>query len=116
MNFLKQLLATIIFSLVLQYFLPWWTLMLGAMAAGYLYGKDGFAAFGAGFLGVALLWAIASMILDAQTQSILTNKVALLFPTKTPALLLVLTALVGGLPGGFAGLTGAMMKRMTAAG
>lgn len=110
MKFLKQVAATVILCLVLQYFLPWWTLVIGAFAAGYWAGNKGVVAFAAGFVGVALLWGATAMVLDAQTQSILTNKVAQIFPTKTPALLLVLTAFVGGLPGGFAGLTGALVS------
>lgn len=111
MNFLKQLLATAVFCFVLQYFLPWWTLVLGAFAAGYWFGNNGFVAFAAGFLGVALLWVVMSFVIDSQTNSILTNKVAQLFPTKTPGLLLLLTSVVGGLPAGFAGLTGALARR-----
>jgi hypothetical protein len=111
MNFIKQLLATAIFCLILQYFLPWWTLVFGAFAAGYAFGKSGFMAFAAGFMGVAILWAAMSLVIDSQTNYILTEKVAQLFPTKTPALLLLLTAVVGGLPAGFAGLTGALMKK-----
>jgi len=111
MNFLKQLIATAVLCLALQYFFPWWTLVIGAFAAGYWAGNKGFIAFLAGFLGVGLLWLITAMIIDTQTHSILTDKVAQMFPTKTPALLILLTALVGGLPGGFAGLTGAVMRK-----
>ncbi len=108
MNFLKQLIATALLCLVLQYFFPWWTLVIGAFAAGYYAGNKAFMAFLAGFLGVALLWLVAALVIDLQTQSILTDKVAQLFPTKTPALLLLLTAVVGGLLAGFAGMTGAI--------
>ncbi len=111
MNFLKQLIATALICLALQYFFPWWTLVIGAFAAGYWAGNKGFLAFVAGFLGVALLWLITAMIIDTQTNSILTEKVAQLFPTKTPTLLLLLTAFVGGLPAGFAGLAGALVGK-----
>lgn len=111
MNFLKQLLATILICLILQYLLPWWTLVFGAFGAGYWYGRNGFVAFAAGFLGVALLWVVMSVVVDSQTNYILTEKVAQMFPTKTKGLLLLLTAVVGGLPAGFAALTGAMARR-----
>lgn len=110
MNFLKQLVATALLCLALQYFFPWWTLVIGSFAAGYWAGNKGFVSFAAGFLGVALLWVITAMLIDAQTNSILTEKVAQLFPTKTPALLYVLTAVVGGLTAGFAALAGALVK------
>jgi len=111
MNFLKQILATVVLCLVLQYFLPWWTLVIGAFIAGYWAGNRGVTAFAAGFLGVALLWLVTAMVIDAQTNSILSEKVAQVFPTKTRSLLLVITAVVGGLPAGFAGLTGALVRK-----
>ncbi len=111
MNFLKQVIATILMCLALQYFLPWWSLVIGAAAVGYWAGNKGFVSFGAGFFGVALLWLATAMIIDAQTSSILTEKVARLFPTQSTPLLLLLTALVGGLCGGFAGLTGALIRK-----
>lgn len=111
MNFLKQILATAVVCFVLQYFLPWWTMVIGAFAAGYWAGNRGFMAFAAGFLGVALLWLVTSMVIDWQTNSILSEKVAQIFPTKTKSLLFVVTAIIGGLPAGFAGLTGAMVRK-----
>lgn len=110
MNFLKQIAITILLCWVLQYFLPWWTLVLGAFAGGYLFGETSGKSFLAGFAAVALLWLVTAFIIDAQTHSILTDKVARLFPTKTSGLLFVLTALIGGLPGGFAAMSGALLK------
>ena len=110
MSFLKQTLFTIALCFMLQYFLPWWTLVIGALAGGYLFGNKGWIAFLSGLVGVGLLWFLAAMVIDIQTQSILTEKVAKIFPTKTPALLFFVTSIIGGLPGGFASLTGALLK------
>ena len=110
MNFLKQTLFTVALCFILQYFLPWWTLVIGAFAGGYFFGNKGWMAFLSGLLGVGLLWFVTAMTIDIQTQSILTEKVAKIFPTKTPALLFLVTAIIGGLPGAFAALTGALLK------
>ena len=110
MNFLKQTFFTIALCFILQYFLPWWTLVIGAFAAGYYFGNKGWISFLAGMIGVGLLWLTMAMIIDVQSQSILTEKVARIFPTKTPAMLFLLTAFIGGLPGGFAALTGSFLK------
>jgi hypothetical protein len=110
MNFLKQTLFTIALCFILQYFLPWWTLVIGAAGAGYYFGNKGWVSFLSGLLAVGLLWITMAMVIDVQTQSILTEKVARLFPTKTPALLFLLTGIIGGLPAGFAALTGALLK------
>lgn len=110
MKFLKQTLFTIALCFIFQYFLPWWSMVFGAAAAGYYFGNKGWVAFLSGLVAVGLLWAVMAMYIDVQTQSVLTEKVAKLFPTKTPALLILLTAFIGGLPAGFAALTGALAK------
>ena len=110
MNFIKQTFFTIALCFLLQYFLPWWTLVIGAMLGGYLFGNKGWVSFLSGLTAVGLLWFATAMFIDIQTQSILTEKVARLFPTKTPGLLFLLTSLIGGLPAGFAALTGSLLK------
>lgn len=80
--------------------------MLGAFVGGYLFGETSGKTFLAGFTAVGLLWLVTSLIIDIESQSLLTEKVARLFPTKTPALLFALTALVGGVTGGMGALTG----------
>jgi len=110
MNFLKQTLFTIALCFILQYFLPWWTLAIGALAGGYWFGNKGWISFLSGLVAVGLLWFIMAEMIDIQTQSVLTEKVAKIFPTKTPALLFLVTAVIGGLPAGFAALTGALLK------
>lgn len=110
MNFLKQLFFTLALCFILQYFLPWWTLALGAFVGGYVFGNNGWVSFLSGLLAVGLLWFSMAFFIDMQTQSVLTEKVARIFPTKTPALLFLLTAIIGGLPAGFAALTGSFLK------
>ena len=110
MNFLKQTLFTIALCFILQYFLPWWTLAIGAFIGGYYFGNKGFISFLSGLLAVGILWFVMAFMVDVQTQSVLTEKVARIFPTKTPGLLFLVTAVIGGLPAGFAALTGALLK------
>ena len=110
MKFLKQILFTVALCFILQYFLPWWTLALGAFVGGYLFGNNGWVSFLSGLLAVGLLWFSTALFIDIQTQSILTEKVARIFPIKTPALLFLLTAIIGGLPAGFAALTGSLLR------
>ena len=81
-----------------------------ALAGGYWFGNKPGISFLAGFLAVGLLWLAMALLIDIQTQSILTEKVAKIFPTKSAGLLFVITAAIGGLPAGFAALTGALLK------
>ena len=106
MKFIIQIISTIAASFLMQYFLPWWTMALGAFVIGYAVGNNGYLAFLAGLLGVGLLWLGMSLFIDIATHSILTGKVNQLLPVNS----FLLTALVGGLVGGFAALTGSLLK------
>jgi hypothetical protein len=106
MKFLIQLLVTSVVCFALQSFLPWWTMAVGAFTVAYLMGNKGFPSFLAGFLGVAVLWVGMAYYIDALTHSILTEKINRLLPINA----FVVTLIVGGLVGGFASLTGSMMR------
>ncbi len=105
MKFLYQLIATIIISFLLQYFLPWWTMAIGTFALGYFFSNKGFISFCAGFLGVGILWLGMAMFIDASNQSILSEKINRLLPLNV----FVLTTLIGGLVGGLASLAGTLL-------
>lgn len=106
MKFVYQIIATIIVSCTLQYFLPWWTMAVGTFTVAYLFGNKGFVSFSAGFLGVGLLWLGMAMFIDVSTQSILTVKINKLLPLNV----FVLTTLIGGLVGGLSSLTGSLLN------
>lgn len=106
MKFGIQLLATVIVCFILQSFLPWWTMAVGAFAVAYLMGNKGFPSFLAGFLGVAVLWIGMAFYIDALSNSILTEKINRLLPINA----FLATLIVGGLVGGFASLTGSLTR------
>ena len=106
MKFALQFILTIIVCFVLQSFLPWWTLAIGAFAVAYFSENKSYLSFAAGFLGVAILWLGMAYYIDSSTHSILTEKVNKLLPLNS----FVLTGLIGGLIGGLSALTGALAK------
>ena len=106
MKLLLQMLATIMGSFIVQYFLPWWTMALMALIVGYIFHNSGTASFAAGFFGAGLLWLGMAYYMDASTQSILTEKVNNLFPLNV----FIMMTVIGGLVGGFAALTGTVMR------
>ena len=109
MKLVAQTLAVALLAGILQYYFPWWTMAIAAFVVGFLFASSGWKSFVAGLLGVGLLWFVVALYLDQQTQSILSEKVARLFPTKNVPLLMLLTSLLGGLVGGFASLTGSVL-------
>jgi predicted membrane-bound dolichyl-phosphate-mannose-protein mannosyltransferase len=106
MKFITQLIVTSVVCFILQSFLPWWTIAVGAFTVAYLLGNKGFSSFAAGFIGVAILWIGMAFYIDVLTHSILTEKINRLLPINA----FVATLLVGGLVGGFASLTGSLVR------
>lgn len=109
MKFALHTVAVALIGFVLELFLPWWSIAIAAFIVGLLFAQNGWQSFFAGLLGVATLWLIMSMYIDISTDSILSSRIAGLFPTKTVPLLIVITCVVGGLVGGFASLTGGLI-------
>jgi len=106
MKFAKQVVITIIVCLLLQLFLPWWVIAIGPAGAAYWIGNKPILAFLAGFLSIMILWLCVAFYIDLATASILTQKINKLLPLNA----FLLTGIVGGLIGGMASLTGALVK------
>ena len=110
MRVLIQIIVILIVNFLLQTFLPWWTMAIGTFIIGYVFAHSGWKSFLTGFIGVSLLWFAMSFYIDQASHSILSEKVARLFPTQTIPLLFVLTSMIGGLVGGMASLTGSVLS------
>lgn len=108
MKFSIQLLVIGVVATVLQLFFPWWSIVFAALGGGYLLkSKQNFLA---GFLSIALLWGGYAFILDSSGAAPLADRVAGIL-TINKNLLFAVTALMGGLVGGFAALTGSLLKK-----
>ena len=106
MRFAIQIFITAIICFMFQKLFPWWTMPIGAFLVGFVFSNTGFKSFLAGFIAVGLVWVGLVFYIDNATQSILTDKVSQLFPIN----IFVLTGLIGGLLGGFASMTGSLLK------
>lgn len=89
-----------------QKLFPWWTMAIGAFLVGFVFSNTGFKSFLAGFISVGLLWLGLALFIDYDTQSLLTEKISQLFPAN----IFLLTSLTGALVGGFASMTGSLLK------
>jgi hypothetical protein len=113
-NFIISLVLIAIAAAVVQSFLPWWSLALATMFISFFIEQKAAAAFAAGFLGIALLWLACAGFINNANDGLLAHKMAELLKPLTQgsvAVLLVITAIIGGLVGGFAALTGNLMKQ-----
>lgn len=111
---MRFLLATLLIAAtgyVLGLFLPWWSIAIAAFLIALLLVRQLGTAFLTGFTGIFLLWGLIALWIDITNQGILSHKIALLIPLGGSSILLILvTALVGGIVGGFASMAGASVR------
>ena len=91
---------------ILGLFLPWWSLAIPCLILGAWLGKSGGRSFMYGFTGIALLWLLQSIFIHFANGGILTARIAELFSLPDPVLVMLLTAIVGGIAGGLSTLAG----------
>lgn len=108
MKFILQVIAVIAAGFILELIMPWWCIAIAAFLGGYVLKSN--ANFLAGFLGIALLWATKAWLIDSSAAEPLTEKVAAIF-TISKTMLFMVTALIGGVVGGFACMSGASLKK-----
>ena len=110
MKFILAVITTIIIAFIVQYFQigPWWSLAVVTLFLGALMGFNSLKSFLFGFLGIALLWGSYAFFLDQQNDSILAIKIGELFSGLGPIALLLVAALISGITGGLAAMTGSL--------
>ena len=112
MKFFLSILLTALLSFIAGLFLPWWSVAIISFLVAVLLRLTPGAHFLSGFLGVFILWTILAFWIDQKNEHILSAKVAQLFHLGTASFVLVLvSALIGGLVGGFAALTGGYLHK-----
>ena len=106
MKFFLQLILIMLVTYLLQMMLPWWIIFVSAGVVGLLVKGNAFSSFLAGFLGIGLLWFTQVNLIDQANDSVLSMKVAGLFSLSSSMQIILVTALVGAICGGFGALTG----------
>ena len=109
MKFLIQFVATLFSAHLLALFMPWYSIALAAFVMGFLLKSN--ANFLAGFAAIATLWLFNVLLIDAGSSSDLSERVAKLLMVKYETVLFIVMAVIGGLVGGFAALTGSLLRK-----
>ena len=89
---------------------PWWWPALAAYAVGIWWGRSSAWAFLSGFAGTGAAWLVLAGFMDWRNHQILSQKIAVIFHLPSPFLLLALSALIGGLIGGFGAWAGQALR------
>jgi len=109
MRFIIQFVAIIFSAHLLALFMPWYCIAIAAFVMGFLLKSK--ANFLAGFCAIAVLWIFNAWLADSASTSDLADRVARLFSLGNKTLLYLVMALVGGLVGGFAALSGSLLRK-----
>lgn len=114
MRFLLAVLLIMVFGFLTGLFFPWWSMAVVALIVCFFLLHRILYGFLAGFTGIFLLWALLALWIDGKNESILSQKVAHIFPLGGSSFLLILvTALVGALVAGFAGMAGSSLRPLS---
>lgn len=108
MKFIFQIVLIILAGYLSGLFFPWYSVPIAAFILGYLLNSK--ANFLAGFIAVAALWFGMAWNIEGTAATDLTARVAQIIPVQEKGMLFMLTACLGGLVGGFATLTGSLLK------
>jgi hypothetical protein len=113
MKFIFQLIGIMALAFLLELFLPWYYIAVAAFVGGYVLKSK--ANFLAGFLAIATLWSLYAWLQTNAPTTFpshdLAERVAHIFTLPRTEILILITGVIGGLVGGFAALTGALLKR-----
>lgn len=109
-----QILLIALISFLAQLVLPWWSLSIVAFGVCYWRSQSSGRAFLYGFLGVALVWLLYALLIHLRTDGIFSGRMSqLIFQSNNPLLALIGTAVLGGLVGGLAGMSGFFVRQTT---
>ncbi len=112
MKFITSLILTALLSFGACLYLPWWSIAIAAFIVAALIPQKPGKAFLTAFLALFLLWGALSFWLSNNNEHLLAHKVSLLIlKMDSPYLLILATALIGGLVAGFAALTGSYLRK-----
>ncbi|MEQ9427005.1 MAG: hypothetical protein RJQ09_21465 [Cyclobacteriaceae bacterium] len=109
---IKMILIAALTYFGLMYF-PWWILVVIAFLVSAVIPGNDFGAFLSGFLGVGILWMAIAWKIDIESGSVMSSKIANMFPVGgDTTMLVIIGGVVGGLAGGFGSLSGNLFRKI----
>lgn len=115
MKFIVAITLTALLGYAAPLYGPWWSFALTSFIVALAIHQKPLKAFIAGFAGLFLLWAVMAFYIDAANQQLLSKKVAQILPLAgSSILLIIISALIGGLVSALAAVTGSFARRLQA--
>ena len=112
---MKFLLFTLLSALVVVFLnivAPYWAVMIALTVLAGIIRPSGWGGFFGGGLGMGLVWLGQTVYISAVTSSTLPDKMGALMGLGSGLNLMLLTAVLGFILGGFSGLLGVMFSNL----
>ncbi|NQW28147.1 MAG: hypothetical protein HQ474_09575 [Flammeovirgaceae bacterium] len=110
MKFIFKIVLIALFSYLLPFYLPWWSISISAGIICFLIPQRSFDSFNSAIIGSGLTWLTMTYQIDQNTNSFLSTKIASLMSLSDPIILIYLTGIIGALIAGFGALTGNTLR------
>lgn len=114
MRLLASILLIALVSFIATSFLPWWMIAVVCFLVTFFFRLNSGKAFLAGFAGIFLLWLLVALFKDMANNHILSSRMAQLLSLPSPLLFLLISAVIGGIVGGLAAWSGAVVAGVMA--
>lgn len=113
MKFLASLFLMALAGFALGLYMPWWSVAIAGFGISFfLYQKPVFALL-TGFIAIFLLWGLLTIVRSQANDHILAHRVSILILQKdSPNLLILVSALIGGITGGMGAFCGSLLRRI----
>lgn len=112
MKFLLFTLLSALLVVFLNIVVPYWVVMIALAVLAVLIRPSVWGGFFGGGLGMGLAWLGRTVYISAVTSSTLPDKMGALMGLGSGLSLMVLTAVLGFILGGFSGLLGVMFRNL----
>ena len=108
--FMKAFFAILFFSWIISLYMPWWGVFIPALIFGAWLLNRSSSAFFTGFLAVGLVWFFQALYIHVANDGILSTRIAEMMGLGSAWMVLMITFLIGGIPGGLGALMGYLFK------
>ncbi len=103
----------VILAIILQHFLPWWSIALAGFIYGFLIIQSRRTAFLNGFVGIFILWFGISLYVYFINDAIIAGLLADMLYMSHGLVVVAITGITGGIIGGLASLSGKYLRDIT---
>ena len=112
MKFIVSIILIALLSVAACLYLPWWIIAVIAFLVAALIPQKPAKSFLSGFIALFLLWGALTLFISNSNNHLLAHKVSLLIlKSDNPGMLIVVTALIGAVVGGFGSLAGSYLRK-----